>query len=67
MYRELLQIPGLEITASGGISSMEELRTLKEMGVHAAILGKALYTGRLNLQDVCRLYGSLVPQPSKSV
>ena len=53
-----MQIPGLAITASGGISGMEELRTLKEMGVHAAILGKALYTGRLNLKQVITEIGT---------
>ena len=58
VYRELIQIPGLKITASGGISGMEELRTLKEMGVHAAILGKALYTGRLNLEQVIKEIGT---------
>ncbi|MGM9619381.1 MAG: 1-(5-phosphoribosyl)-5-[(5-phosphoribosylamino)methylideneamino]imidazole-4-carboxamide isomerase [Oscillospiraceae bacterium] len=50
VYRELAEIAGLRVTASGGVSSLEELRTLRDMGVHAAILGKALYTGRLNLQ-----------------
>lgn len=57
VYRELLTISGLRITASGGISSVEELKTLRDMGVHAAILGKALYTGRLNLADVMKTVG----------
>ena len=48
LYRELSEIEGLEITASGGVSSIEELRELERMGVRAAILGKALYPGRLN-------------------
>ncbi|MBQ9345883.1 MAG: 1-(5-phosphoribosyl)-5-[Oscillibacter sp.] len=51
LYRELVQIPGLEITASGGVSSLDEIRQLREIGVHAAILGKALYTGRLDLRE----------------
>ena len=58
LYRELLRIPGLTITASGGISSLSELRELRDMGVHAAILGKALYTGRLNLAEVLRELGT---------
>lgn len=57
VYRELLTIPGLRITASGGISSLEELKTLRNMGVHAAILGKALYTGRLQLDTVMKNVG----------
>ena len=45
-------------TASGGVSSLEELRTLQAMGVRAAILGKALYTGRLDLAAVIREVGA---------
>lgn len=52
LYRELAQIDGLNITASGGVSSMEELKELQRIGTHAAILGKALYTGRLDLKTV---------------
>ena len=52
LYRELLTIPDLRLTASGGVGSLEVLRTLRDMGVHAAILGKALYSGQLNLKSV---------------
>ena len=52
LYRELAEIRGLKITASGGVSSLEELEELKRIGTHAAILGKALYTGRLDLKTV---------------
>ncbi len=54
LYRELVTIPNLRVTASGGVSSLEELRQLKAMGVSAAILGKALYTGRLDLAAAIR-------------
>ncbi len=57
LYRELSGIEGLEITASGGVSSIEELRALERMGVRAAILGKALYSGRLNLRTVIEEVG----------
>ena len=52
LYRELARIEGLNITASGGVSSLEELAELERIGTHAAILGKALYTGRLDLKTV---------------
>ena len=52
LYRELAKIEGLNITASGGVSSLEELEELQRIGTHAAILGKALYTGRLDLKTV---------------
>ena len=57
LYRELADIEGLNITASGGVSSIEELKELRTIGTHAAILGKALYTGRLNLADVIKEVG----------
>lgn len=52
LYRELAEIKGLRVTASGGVSSLAELEELKRIGAHAAILGKALYTGRLDLKTV---------------
>ena len=57
LYRELADIEGLNITASGGVSSIEELKELRTIGTHAAILGKALYTGRLDLADVIKEVG----------
>ncbi len=57
LYRELLTIPGLRVTASGGVGSLDELRVLRDMGVHAAILGKALYTGKLDLAEVMKEAG----------
>lgn len=58
LYEELVRIEGLAITASGGVSSLEELRRLEAMGVRAAILGKALYAGRLDLRTVIREVGT---------
>lgn len=58
LYRNLLTIPGVEITASGGIARMEELDELQAMGCHAAILGKSIYTGAIDLaQAVARFEG----------
>ena len=58
LYRQLVQIEGLNITASGGVSSLEELRELQAIGTRAAILGKALYTGRLDLKTVMEEVGT---------
>jgi len=58
VYRELSKIEGLAVTASGGVSSLEELRQLEAMGTRAAILGKALYTGRLELKTVIEEVGA---------
>ena len=56
LYRELLTIPGLEITASGGIAALDELAELQKMHCHAAILGKSIYTGAIDLAQAVRLY-----------
>ena len=56
LYEELLKIPGLEITASGGIARMEELEQLAAMHCHAAILGKSIYTGAIDLAQAVRRF-----------
>ena len=58
LYRELAAIDGLNVTASGGVSSLDELWELQRIGTSAAILGKALYTGRLDLKTVIEEVGS---------
>ena len=56
LYRQLAkEVPGVAFTASGGISSEKELLELQEMGTAAAILGKSLYTGALNLERCVEL------------
>lgn len=50
-YERLSQIEGLNIVASGGVSSLAEIRTLAAMNLSGAILGKALYTGALDLRE----------------
>lgn len=48
-YQKLCQIKGLHITASGGVSTLADIATLRDMGLYATILGKALYTGAVSL------------------
>jgi phosphoribosylformimino-5-aminoimidazole carboxamide ribotide isomerase len=50
-YQRLSQIIGLDIVASGGISSLDEIKKLRDMGIPAAILGKALYNRTLDLKE----------------
>lgn len=45
------EAPGLDVIASGGVSSAGELKALREMGVYGAIVGKALYEGTLSLAN----------------
>lgn len=51
------EVPGLGVTASGGISLLSEIRALAAMGTKAAIVGKAVYTGALALPDVLAAAG----------
>ena len=52
LYQKLhTEFPTIELVASGGISSLQDLVTLQNMGIPSAILGKALYEGRLNLKE----------------
>lgn len=53
-YKKLQEIKGLEITASGGISYEEEIIALKDVTA-AAILGKAIYSGKLDLARAVKL------------
>lgn len=55
LYRSLSEKFSVNITASGGISSIEDIRRLKEMKLYGAILGKALYTGDLDLRQAVRI------------
>jgi phosphoribosylformimino-5-aminoimidazole carboxamide ribotide isomerase len=54
-YRQLTEIDGLNVIASGGITGEEELRTLVDLGVYGAIIGKALYDGKLTLNRALRI------------
>ncbi|MDR0889727.1 MAG: 1-(5-phosphoribosyl)-5-[(5-phosphoribosylamino)methylideneamino]imidazole-4-carboxamide isomerase [Oscillospiraceae bacterium] len=56
-YRALCKIEGLQVIASGGICSYEELTALKGFGCAGAILGKSLYTGALNLETALAQMG----------
>ncbi len=54
---EMLGHVGLEVIASGGVSSIEDLASLREIGVQGAIVGKALYTGAIDLKNALRTLG----------
>lgn len=52
-YRNLMdKFPFLGITASGGVGSIEDIKALDGIGVSAVIVGKALYEGRIKLEDI---------------
>ena len=51
LYRQLSEKFQLDITASGGVSSMEDIRQLRKMDIYGAIIGKAYYTGAIDLTE----------------
>lgn len=53
LYADMLKAhPGLHLIASGGVSCLDDIRRLEEAGVPAIVFGKALYEGRIALQDL---------------
>lgn len=55
LYRTLTARYPMDIIASGGVSSLEDIRALKEAGVAGAIIGKAYYTGAIDLAQAVAL------------
>ncbi len=51
LYKELSQKFNINIIASGGVSSMEDIIALKEMKLYGAIIGKAYYTGAIDIRE----------------
>lgn len=51
LYKELSQRFSVSITASGGVSSISDVKALRKMDIYGAIIGKAYYTGAINLTE----------------
>ena len=51
LYRQLSQKYKMDITASGGVSTLEDIRQLRQMDLYGAIIGKAYYTGAIDLRE----------------
>lgn len=57
LYRELVQRFDMRIIASGGVSSSDDIKALRDIGVFGAILGKALYTGAVDIKTALAITG----------
>ncbi len=55
LYKEIMQETGVQLIASGGVSSIDDLKQLKELGCAGAIIGKAIYEGRITLYELSKL------------
>lgn len=52
LYQELSKhFPDVDLIASGGVSSIQDIKNLKTLGIHGAIVGKAYYTGAVDLKE----------------
>ena len=57
LYKDLSQKFSVNVTASGGVSSIQDVLALKELGLYGAIIGKAYYVGAIDLKqalEVCK-------------
>ena len=55
IFGRLNEIEGLNIIASGGITFDDEIKTLRDMNIYAAIVGKAVYENKLDLARAVRI------------
>lgn len=51
LYKELSEKFGINFTASGGVSSLEDVKALKKLNIYGAIIGKAYYIGAIDLEE----------------
>ncbi|MGH1435606.1 MAG: 1-(5-phosphoribosyl)-5-[(5-phosphoribosylamino)methylideneamino]imidazole-4-carboxamide isomerase [Lewinella sp.] len=55
LYKQITtEFPDLQLIASGGVTEIDEVEELREMGCFGAIIGKAIYEGRISLEDLMR-------------
>lgn len=57
LYNHLSQKFGINIIASGGVSSLSDIERLRNSGICGAIIGKAYYTGAINLEEAVKIAG----------
>ena len=55
LYRKLSKAYSVDIIASGGVSTMEDVKSLREMELYGAIVGKAYYTGAIDLKEAIKI------------
>ena len=51
LYKELSEKFDMQLIASGGVSSIDDVKKLSELGIYGAIIGKAYYTGAIKIKD----------------
>jgi phosphoribosylformimino-5-aminoimidazole carboxamide ribotide isomerase len=53
LYKEMMaEYPQLHLIASGGVSSLDDIKALEAAGIPAVVFGKAIYEGRIDLREL---------------
>ena len=55
LYKTLSEKFSMNITASGGVSSIDDIKKLRKLNLYGAIIGKAYYTGAIDLSEAIRV------------
>lgn len=55
LYEEIISNSEIELIASGGISNIEDVRKMKKIGCAGTIIGKAIYEGRISLEELSKI------------
>ena len=55
LYQEIIENSTIELIASGGISNIEDVQKMKEIGCAGTIIGKAIYEGRISLEQLSKI------------
>ena len=58
LYTELAELTSLPLVASGGVGALGDLEALAATGVHGAVIGMALYVGRVEARDAASRFSS---------
>lgn len=57
LYRNMIAtVPGIQLIASGGVASVEDIRVLEQLGCAGVIIGKAFYEGKISLAEVQQFF-----------
>lgn len=52
LYKEIIEKTDVHLIASGGVTTIEDIRSLKALGCEGAIIGKAIYEGKISLKEL---------------
>lgn len=63
LYKEILEkIPGIYLIASGGVGTLQDLLDLEKIGVPSVIVGKAIYEGKITLEEIGKINTAKLPE-----